>query len=74
MVWRQRQRTIEQVLSGCNGVKVMLDDIIITGKTEEEHIENLRCVLTKLKERGLKLNPAKCEYMQKEVAFLWHII
>ena len=68
------QRTIEQVLSGCNGVKVMLDDIIITGKTEEEHIENLRCVLTKLKERGLKLNPAKCEYMQKEVAFLGHII
>ena len=52
----------------------MLDGIIITGKTEEEHIENLRYVLTRLKERGLKMNPAKCEYMQKAETFLGHII
>jgi hypothetical protein len=68
------QRTIEQVLQGCKGVQVLLDDMIITGSTEEEHLENLRAVLSRLQERGLKVNPDKCEFMQSEVTFCAHRI
>ncbi len=52
----------------------MLDDIITTGSTEEEHLENLRCVLSRLKERGLKLNARKYKFMRNEVTFLGHTI
>ena len=35
------QRAIDQVLQGVPDTQCILDDIIITGKTDEEHLENL---------------------------------
>ncbi|CAG2214044.1 unnamed protein product [Mytilus edulis] len=35
------QRTIEQILSGIPGTQCLLDDMIITGSTDEEHLNNL---------------------------------
>ena len=36
------QRTIYQVLEGTSGISCILDDMIITGKGEEEHLANLQ--------------------------------
>ena len=32
------QRCMENLLLGCNGVSVYLDDILVTGNTPEEHL------------------------------------
>lgn len=35
------QSIVEKVLLGLNGVKNCLDDVIVTGKNEREHLDNL---------------------------------
>ncbi|GFU74544.1 retrovirus-related Pol polyprotein from transposon 17.6 [Trichonephila clavipes] len=44
------------------------------GRTFEEHLQNIRKVLSKLSDANLKLNPSKCKFFQKEVHYLGHII
>lgn len=53
---------------------VYLDDIMIMGKTFEEHIKNLEEVMQRLRDANLKLNPKKCELFRKEVTFLGHVV
>ncbi|GFX85780.1 retrovirus-related Pol polyprotein from transposon 412 [Trichonephila clavipes] len=44
------------------------------GRTFEEHLQDIRKVLSKLSDANLKLNPSKCKFFQKEVNYLGHII
>ena len=53
---------------------VYLDDILITGTSQEEHRMNLKEVLSRLKEAGLRLHKDKCEFMVPAVKYLGHII
>ncbi|XP_055351030.1 uncharacterized protein K02A2.6-like [Paramacrobiotus metropolitanus] len=46
------QQIMESALQGCEGVAVYLDDIIVTGATEEEHLRNLEKVLQRLEEHA----------------------
>ena len=46
---------------------VYLDDIIIFGRTLEEHRERLSLVLSRLAEAGLKINPKKCKLLSEQV-------
>ena len=48
------QETIEKVLQGLNMVVCYIDDILVTGKTDEEHLINLE-VFGCLQEHGLRL-------------------
>ena len=47
------QRTMEPILQGIEGVMCYIDDIIVTGATEEEHLERLEQVLKRLLEHGI---------------------
>ena len=49
------QRVMESLLQGLSGVVVYLDDILVTGRTEEEHLSRLEEVLTRLEQAGLRL-------------------
>ena len=53
---------------------VYLDDIIIMGRSFEEHLDNLGTVLARLQAAGLTLNPEKCRFFQKKVLYLGHIV
>ena len=55
-------------------VLVYLDDILVFLKNEEEHKGHLRLVLEKLGEQQLYAKFSKCEFWQKEVGFLGHVI
>ena len=68
------QRCMETLLQGCQGVSVYLDDILITGATLEEHIQNVEIVLSKLKEAGLRLKRDKCSFLQSKIEYLGHVI
>lgn len=62
------------VLQGCKGVVYYIDDILVTGKTREEHEHNLRQVFTRLEQFGLRIQLSKCHFFQESVMYLWHTI
>ncbi len=43
-------------------LKVFVDDVNIHNQTWEEHLKDLKVVLTQLREVNLKLNPRKCSF------------
>ena len=51
-----------------------LDDIIIVTKSFEEHLEWLARVLGKIKDRGLEINPDKCEFCCQQVHYLGFLV
>ncbi len=68
------QRTMDKILQGLDGVICYVDDLLITGKTDEEHFENLRKVLTRLRENGIKIKKSKCHIGKSMVKYLGHKI
>jgi hypothetical protein len=57
-----------------NFVVVFIDDILVYSKSEEEHVEPLRIVLTRLRDHQLYAKFSKCEFWLKEVQFLGHVL
>jgi len=53
----------ETILQGLSSVCVYFDDILITGKTNEEHLVNLSAVLHRFAIAGMKLKPDKCSFL-----------
>ena len=51
---------------------IYLDEVIVYGCTEEEHLEHLRIVLEHFREFNLKLKPSKCSFFQTEIVYLTH--
>ena len=68
------QRKMREMLEGLPGVECFLDDIVVSGGSEEEHDKNLSKVLDVIKQAGLKLNQEKCTFKEKEIEFLGHTI
>ena len=66
------QRTMEGLLQGIPRVAIFLDDILLTGKDDKEHLQTLTMVLKRLQEAGLRLKRTKCVFMSEEVIFLGH--
>ena len=58
------QRTIEDLLQGIPSTGVLLDNILITGPSTEEHLDNIDKVLRGLSEAGLPLKAVKCQFMK----------
>ena len=53
---------------------IYLDDVIVFGRMEEEHLECLRVVFNRFWEFNLKLKPSKCSFFQSEIVYLAHHI
>ena len=53
---------------------VYLDDILITGQSEADHLRTLQDILGRLEAARMRLKAAKCLFMQKEVEYLGHRI
>ena len=63
------QHTIQNLLSGIPGAKNISDDIIVYGRTQEEHDTALQAVFQRLLESNLTLNKDKCEYNKSSIDF-----
>ena len=55
-------------------IVVLIDDILVYSRNEEDHKEQLCLVLEKLREHHLYAKFSKCEFCFKEVGFLGHVI
>ena len=51
-----------------------LDDILVTGSTEEEHLSNVEKVLGRLQTYGIRAKRAKCEFLRPSVEYLGHCV
>lgn len=50
-----------------------MDDLIVIGFNEQNHIGNLKRVFQICRQYNLKLNPIKCQFFRSEVVFLGHV-
>ena len=48
--------------------------VLVSGKSEAEHLDNLRKVLQKLKEHGIRARKSKCSFLKSSVLYLGHRI
>ena len=68
------QRRMSCLLEGLQGVLCVMDNIIVFGKSQQEHDSRLHTVLSCLSSSGITLNRAKCEFSKNRLIFLGHVI
>lgn len=70
------ERLMENILRGLSWKTclVYLDDVIILGRTFDEHLLNLEEVFKRLRAANLTLNVKKCHLFQTKVSYLGHIV
>ena len=70
------QRIMEEKFSDLTDcfLSPFYDDIVIKGSTFNDHLSNVRKVLTRIRDTGLTLNALKCRFFQTQLPYLGHII
>lgn len=70
------QRTLDNILRDLIGkcCYVYIDDIIIFGEDEENHLNNIEKVFATLERANMKVQVDKCHFFQTEVEYLGFII
>ena len=67
------QSVMDRILQGLP-VACYLDDILVAGKSKQEHDQRLEQVLQRLLQSGIHLQKEKCSFCQKQVEYLGHCI
>ena len=67
------QNVTRETLEGIDGAINISDDILVFGKTLEEHDKNLKAVFRRLREKGLTLNKSKCELRKDKLEFFEYV-
>ena len=68
------QWVMDNLLQGMTHVVAYFDDILISGRSEQEHLDNLEPVFKKCLEAGMRLKSEICQFMLPEVDYLGHRI
>ena len=64
------QRIMDNLLSDIPKAVSRLDDILVAGTDQEDHLNTLSLVLDRLLSAGFRLNKAKCKFLQPSVVYL----
>lgn len=68
------QRRVDETYKGLEGVAAIVDDILVFGKTKQDHDRNLRAMLKRTRDRGVRLNPEKCRICVSEASYFGHAL
>ena len=68
------QRVIENALENIPHTALKVDDILISGLTVTDHLENIKKVFRLLKETGAMVNKKKYMFFVKEIRYVRFII
>lgn len=64
---------MRQLLEDLDGTDSFIDDIIVWGRTKQEHDSRLKALLDRAKEINIKFNKEKCKLGVHEVVYLGHV-
>ena len=65
---------MSELFADVEGVKVIVDDLLVWGKDDEEHDARRKQVLTRAREVNLKFNTEECKIKQGDVPFVGHVL
>ena len=65
---------MSELFADVEGAEVMVDDLLVWGKDDEEHDARLKQVLTRAREVNVKFNAKKCKIKQEEVPYVSHVL
>ena len=68
------QHTMQQVLAGCEGAYNIHHDIIIHGRSVDEHDARLKKTMERIQEKGLTLNRQKCVFQMSKLTFMGYLL
>ena len=68
------QQIMDQLTKDLPGVAIYLDDILVSGNDADDHLSNLRRLLQRLEEKGLRCRLEKCHFAQPYVEYLGHLL
>ena len=66
------QRMIDRTFQGVKAAESYVDDILVFSKSFSEHIQHLRQVFERLRDRNIQLRKDKCRLAYSECEFLGH--
>ncbi len=72
MIFGLLSEIYQYVIQGIPGAQNISDDIIVFGKDQESHDQQLEITLARLAERSLTLNREKCVFSVPELVFFGH--
>ena len=55
-------------------VLVYLDDVLVFSEMEEQYVQDVKDVLSRFRKNKMKAKKEKCQFLQKEMAFLGHVV
>ena len=64
------QRKIDRRLCNVPSTLVRVEDTLISGKDDNEHLKNLATVFEIIENPGLRLKKSKCKFLANEVTYL----
>ena len=68
------QKRLIQAVENLAGVLCIADDVLIHGKTKDDHDRNLEMFLRRCEQLNIKLKQEKIEYCMPEVTFHGHVL
>ena len=68
------QRLMDTILQNIPNVICYIDDILVTGKDDQDHLCNLASVFKQLQKYNIHIKKAKCEILQNSMEYLGHKI
>lgn len=70
------QRLLDQIIGPDLAPRAFayLDDIVILGRTIEEHLKNLCEVFQRLRRAHLRINAGKCQFVRESLIYLRYIV
>lgn len=66
------QKLMEQILNGCEGVMIYIDDVVVHAPTKELHDARLKRIMDRFRQFKVVLNRDKCKFGVTEVNFIGH--
>ena len=68
------QEIMDSLTSDLPGVAVFQDDVLVSGEDAQGHLNNLKGLLARLHENGLRCRRDKCKFAQASVEYLGHTL
>ncbi|KIH65366.1 hypothetical protein ANCDUO_04315 [Ancylostoma duodenale] len=65
---------IDSMIAGLNGCAAYLDDVIVTGRSIEEHSANLEALFQRILGYGFRLQIEECNFLMPQIRYLGSII